>query len=85
MPTNEVNIVRSCGVCGTEIETLTIKKDNMMLSTKELVWCPVCQADRPEVREVAGRLESIEKERQSYPKAVPAKPFSDRSSGSSRG
>ncbi len=85
MPTNEVNIVRSCGVCATEIETLTVKKDNMMLSTKEQVWCPKCQAYRPEVRDVADRLESIKKEQQSYPKAVPAKPFSDQSSGSSRG
>jgi len=85
MPINEVNIVRSCGTCGTEIETVTVKKDNMMLSTKETVWCPECQADRPEVRDVAGRLDSIEKEQQSYPKAVPAVPFSDRSSGSARG
>ena len=78
MPINEMIIVRSCGECGTEIETVTVKKDNMMLSTKELVWCPTCQADRPEVRDVAGRLKAIEKEQQSYPKAVPATPFSDR-------
>ena len=77
MPKNEVDIVRSCGECGTEIETVTTKKDNMMLSTKELVWCPKCQVERPEVRDVAGRLQTIEKEQQSYPKAVPAKPFSE--------
>ncbi len=81
MPINEVNVVRSCGECGTEIETVTIKKDNMMLSTKEKIWCPKCQADRPEVRDVAGRLESIKKEQQSYPKAVPAVPFSHKTSG----
>ena len=85
MPKNEVDIVSSCGYCGTEIETVSVKKDNMMLSTKEKVWCPKCQADRPEVRDVAGRLDSIEKERKSYPKAVPAKPFSDQSSGSGKG
>ena len=77
MPINEVNIVSSCGECGTEIEKLSVKKDNLMLFTKELAWCPKCQADRPQVRDVAGRLESIEKEQQSYPKAVPAVPFSD--------
>ncbi len=82
MPINEVNIIRSCGECGTEIETVSVKKDNMMLSTKEQAWCPKCQADRPVVRDVAGRLESIEKEQRSYPKAVPAVPFSDRSSRS---
>ncbi len=85
MPNDEVNIVRSCGECGTEIETVSIKKDNMMLTSKAQVWCPKCQAERPEVLDVAGRLESIEKEQQSYPKAVPAEPFSDQSSGSSRG
>ncbi len=84
MPSNEVDIIRSCGECGTEIETVSVKKDNMMLSSKELVWCPKCKADRPQVLDVAGRLESIEKEQQSYPKAVPAKPFSDRSSRSSK-
>lgn len=78
MPINEVDIVSSCGECGTEIETVTTKKDNMMLFSKETVWCPKCQADRPEVRDVAGRLDSIEKEQQSYPKAVPAEPFPDR-------
>ncbi len=85
MPINEVNIVRSCGECGAEIETVTAKKDNMMLSSKEKVWCPECQAERPVVLDVAGRLDSIEKERQSYPKAVPAVPFSDESPGSSKG
>ncbi|MDA0264354.1 MAG: hypothetical protein O3A93_08710 [Chloroflexi bacterium] len=85
MPINEVNVIRSCGVCGTEIETVTIKKDNMMLTTEELVWCPNCQADRPEVRDVAGRLDAIKQEQRSYPKAVAAKPFSDQPPGSSRG
>ncbi|MCH7737337.1 MAG: hypothetical protein IH872_08035 [Chloroflexi bacterium] len=75
MPITEVIIVSSCGECGTEIETFTVKKDNMMLSTKELAWCSKCQADRPQVRDVAGRLEAIENEQQSYPKAVPAEPF----------
>jgi len=85
MPINEVNIVSSCGECGTEIETVSVKKDNMMLVTKELAWCSKCQADRPQVRDVAGRLDSINKEQQSYPKVVPAKPFSDQPSGSARG
>ena len=54
MPINEVTIVSCCGECGTEIETVTVKKDNMMLSTSELAWCSKCQADRPQVRDVAG-------------------------------
>ena len=80
MPAKEVNVVRSCGECGTVIETVSVKKDNMMLSSKAQVWCLKCQVERPEVLDVAGRLESIAKEQQSYPKAVPARPVSDRSS-----
>ena len=75
MPITDVEIVISCAECGTEIETVSVKKDNMMLSTKELAFCPKCQTDRPQVRDVAGRLESIEQEQQSYPKPLPAEPF----------
>ena len=81
MPINEVTVVSCCGECWTEIETVKVKKDNMMLSTSELAWCPKCQADRPQVRDVAGRLESIKQEQHSYPKAVPAEPFPGQSSG----
>lgn len=81
MPINEVEITSSCGECGTEIETVTVKKDNMMLFTKEQAWCSKCQADRPQVRDVAGRLKSIEEEQQSYPKAVPAEPFPGQADG----
>ena len=40
MPINQVSIVRKCSVCATEIETVSVKKDNMMLASKALVWCP---------------------------------------------
>ncbi len=53
----------------------------MMLFTSELAFCSKCQADRPQVRDVAGRLESIEQEQQSYPQSVPAEPFPDQSKG----
>ena len=78
MPINDVTVVSSCGECGTEIETVSVKKDNMMLFTSELAWCSKCQADRPQVRDVAGRLETIAKEQQSYPAPKPADPFSNR-------
>ena len=81
MPINEVEIVSSCAECGTEFETVTVKKDNMMLTIKELAWCSKCQADRPQVRDVVGRLKSIEEEQQSYPKAVPAEPFPGQTAG----
>ncbi|MBL16843.1 MAG: hypothetical protein CL767_06600 [Chloroflexi bacterium] len=80
MPINEVDIISLCGECGTEIETVTVKKDNMMLVTSELAHCSKCQADCPQVRDVAGRLESIEKEQQSYPVSVPAELYPDQAS-----
>ena len=66
MPSDELTILQSCGVCGAELGTFSIKKDNMMLISKELMWCPSCQADRPEVRELVGRRSSIQREIESY-------------------
>ena len=43
-----------------------------MLMLKETVWCPICQADRPEVRELVERLGSIEDEKKSYAANLPA-------------
>ncbi len=63
------------------IETVTVKKDNMMLFTDEQEWCSKCQADRPQVRDVAGRLSTIEAEQESYPKAVAAEPFPGQADG----
>ena len=80
MPITEVEVISSCGECGTVIETITVKKDNMMLFTSELAYCSKCQADRPQVRDVAGRLDSIEKEQQSYPQPKPADPLSNQNS-----
>ncbi len=74
MPEDELTIVQSCGVCGSELGTFTVKKDNMMLMSKELIWCPVCQADRPEVRDLAGRHSSIQKEAETYAENKPADP-----------
>ena len=66
MPSDELTILQSCGVCGAELGTFAVKPDNMMLISKELMWCPNCQADRPEVRELVGRRSSIQKEIESY-------------------
>ena len=72
MPIDEVTLVRICGTCGFRIETFTVKKDNMMMFSKEKIWCPECQSDQPELRDVSGRHGSIDEEVKSYPKAVPA-------------
>ena len=72
MPGEEVTIVQMCGLCHGEIGTFTVKRDNMMLSSKEQIWCSKCGAYTPEVRDIAGRLASIKREIDSYPKSRPA-------------
>ena len=72
---DQVTIVRKCSVCSMEIETMTVKKDNMMLSSKALIWCASCEAERPERRDIAERLETIQREQSSYPPSQLATPF----------
>ncbi len=73
MPIDEVSVVRSCRECCAEIETINVKKDNMRLFSDELVWCPVCKAEKPEVRDIAGRQSTIQREQASYPQVKPAR------------
>ena len=72
---DQVSIVRKCSVCETEVETIQVKKDNMMLSSKELIWCPGCETERPERRDIADRMQTIEAEQASYPPSQLAVPF----------
>jgi hypothetical protein len=72
---DQVSIVRKCSVCRTDIETITVKKDNMMLSSKELIWCPDCEVERPEQRDIADRMDTIQQEQASYPPSHLAVPF----------
>lgn len=74
-PIDQVRIIRSCSICAAEIETVQVKKDNMMLSSKALVWCPACETECPERRDIAGRDEAIRQEQASYPPSQLAAPF----------
>jgi DNA-directed RNA polymerase subunit RPC12/RpoP len=85
MPADIVTISQLCGKCRAELSTFEIKKDNMMLTTEDEIWCPHCNENTPEVRDVAGRLEAIRKETASYPKAVPATPFTAASANKGSG
>ena len=71
MPGDELTVVQRCGVCGLELGTFTVKKDNMMLMSKETIWCSVCNADQPEVRDLAGRSTAIQEEQASYASNLP--------------
>ena len=72
---DQVTIIRRCSVCANEIETIAVKKDNMMLSSRVLVWCPTCEEDLPERRDIADREDTIQREQASYPPSHLAVPF----------
>ncbi len=74
MPADEVTVAQHCGKCNARISTFNVKKDNLMLTCSDEIWCPACGENTPEVRDVAGRLESVEQEIASYPKLLPADP-----------
>ena len=68
MARDMVTVIQLCGVCREQLGSFEVNKENMMLSSTESLWCPHCEASRPEVRDIAGRLESIRKEVEGYPK-----------------
>jgi hypothetical protein len=76
-PIDQVSIVRSCSACSGEIETITVKKDNMMLSSTAPIWCPVCEEERPERRDISDRIDTIRDEQASYPPSHLAVPFGE--------
>ena len=67
-----ITVLQLCGDCNTEVGSFEVKKENMMLRTKDLVWCSKCNANTPEVRDLAGRSDSIEAERETYPVSGPS-------------
>ena len=67
MPITEVTITRRCARCRYELGEMTVKKDNMRLMVNELAWCESCGSDVPELREIAGRVSSVQAEQASYP------------------
>ena len=64
-----IDVIQMCGVCKSELGTFSVKHDNLMLSSRSSIWCPNCQTSTPEIRELAGRLDSIRREVSSLPKA----------------
>ena len=68
MAGDTIDIVQICESCGTKVGSLSVKKENMMLSSKEELPCPKCKTVRTVVREVAGRQDSIQHEAGTFPK-----------------
>ena len=65
---DEVEITQTCGVCHAELGSLSVKKENMMLTTSDTIWCHHCQAEQPEIREVAGRYAAMVEEEKTLPR-----------------
>ncbi|MBI2170839.1 MAG: hypothetical protein HYU30_02295 [Chloroflexi bacterium] len=69
MPGETVEVVQKCSVCGTEVSRFSAKKENLFLSSYQMVACPRCGKETQELREVALRTEAQEKEIASLPKS----------------
>ncbi len=67
MPADMIAVIQLCGVCNSEVGTFFEKKENLMLSAVDDVWCATCQATVSAIRDIEGRKSSAEKEGESYP------------------
>tara|TARA_B100001750_G_scaffold248599_1_gene282148 strand:- start:11280 stop:11507 length:228 start_codon:yes stop_codon:yes gene_type:complete len=70
MPGELIEINQSCSQCGNIVGTVSEKKENMMLSTQDELWCNNCGQDVLTKRDVVGRVDSINAEVDSYPTSV---------------
>jgi hypothetical protein len=76
-----ITVVQRCMVCNLELGTFSAKKENLMLSVEDHLWCATCQATLPAVRDIAGREDSIDREVGSYPKLLPSSGYEEESAG----
>jgi hypothetical protein len=63
----EINIFCAKTECRSKIETVSVKKENMMLTSSEKIFCPSCNEEVTEYREITGRNESKEEELNTLP------------------
>ena len=70
MPGELIEINQSCSQCGIIVGTVSEKKENMMLSTQDELWCNNCGQDVLTKRDVVGRVDSIKAEVESSTTSV---------------
>ena len=70
MPGELIEMNQNCSQCGNIVGTVSEKKENMMLSTQDEIWCNNCGQDVLTKRDVVGRVDSINVEVDSYPTSV---------------
>ena len=69
-PRETITVTLLCPTCDAEVGALSEKKENMMLSLRDEMWCEPCQANVMAVRDISGRQASIEREIESYPRTA---------------
>ena len=72
MPGDMIEVVQHCSVCGSEVGNFSDKKENLMLSKVDSIWCDTCKKETLAVRDIAGRMDRIAREIESYPRSLPA-------------
>ncbi len=69
-PRETITVTQICADCDVEVGTISEKKENLMLSLRDEVWCESCQATVAAIRDISGRRASIEREIESYPRTA---------------
>ena len=69
-PRETITVTQVCPVCDAELGTFSEKKENLMLATRDEIWCEGCQATVPALRDISGRRASIDREIESYPRTA---------------
>ena len=70
MPGDDIEVIQICQVCNGQLGSFTEKKEKLMLSNTDYLWCETCKVDSPSRRDIAGRETSVSQEIESYPRST---------------
>ena len=70
MPGDDIEVIQICQVCNGQLGSFIEKKEKLMLSTIDYLWCEACQVTAPTRRDIGGREASVAQEIQSYPQSA---------------
>jgi len=70
MPVEMIDVIQICSVCRSDLGTFSEKKENLMLSAVDYIWCENCRVTVPAFRDIAKREASVAKEVESYPRSL---------------
>ena len=71
MAGDAIEVIQYCKICESRLSSFSEKKENLMLSKIDELWCENCQSNVPASRDVDGRLTAIAEEMSSYPRSLP--------------